>query len=105
LNNLADVYNQLDKDPYDVASYQNAAALYNALGYPDLAAGAAYKALLLLDAVEDESDERHEDAVNAFRSSFAPHIHYKDGQPQDDGEDSTDLAISKHIKHVVKPSV
>ena len=33
------------------------------MGYPDLAAGAAYKALLLADAIADESDEFHDAAV------------------------------------------
>lgn len=40
---------------------------YLNLDYPDLAAGAAYKALLLSDAVRDESDEYHEQAVEALK--------------------------------------
>ena len=34
-------------------------------GYPDLAAGEAYLSLLLLDEIEDESAEWHEQAVHA----------------------------------------
>jgi hypothetical protein len=36
--------------------------VYLLLGYPDLAAGSAYKALLLTDAVRDDSDEYHDPA-------------------------------------------
>jgi len=39
------------------------AGVYVALGYPDLAVGAAYKALLLVDAFDDESDEYHDEVV------------------------------------------
>lgn len=38
------------------------AVYYFRLQYPDLAAGSAYKALLLSDAISDESDEYHEQA-------------------------------------------
>lgn len=38
------------------------------LGYPDLAASAAYKALLLSDAVQDPADEYHGDACDAVRA-------------------------------------
>lgn len=36
---------------------------YYSAGYPDLAVGASYKALLLCDAVEDEAEEYHEQAT------------------------------------------
>lgn len=39
--------------------------------YPDLAAGAAYKALLLADALQDDSDEYHDAATSALESEIA----------------------------------
>jgi hypothetical protein len=44
-------------------THSKASDSYRHLGYPDLAAGAAYKALLLVDAIDDESDEFHDAAV------------------------------------------
>ena len=41
---------------------------YLGLDYPDLAAGSAYKALLLSDAIEDIAEEYHEEATEALRS-------------------------------------
>lgn len=43
------------------------ASTYLQLGYPDLAAGEAYKALLLSDAVRDSSDDYHEPAFESMR--------------------------------------
>ncbi|KAK3674870.1 long-chain fatty acid transporter fat1 [Recurvomyces mirabilis] len=40
---------------------------YLQIGYPDLAAGEAYKALLLCDAVQDTSDEYHGSAASQLR--------------------------------------
>ena len=53
--------------PYAVPPYLDLAECYRALHYPDLAAGAAYKALLLVDAIGDESDEYHDRAVASTR--------------------------------------
>jgi hypothetical protein len=46
--------------------YLELASVYLLLGYPDLAAGSAYKALLLTDAVRDDSDEYHDQAYEIF---------------------------------------
>lgn len=54
------------RHPYGLPIYILLAQEYLCLEYPDLAAGAAYKALLLSDAVQDEDDEFHERAVDAF---------------------------------------
>lgn len=43
---------------------------YQEQGYPDLALGDAYLALLLLDEVRDESGEWHEDALEDMRRSI-----------------------------------
>jgi hypothetical protein len=58
---------QLEENPYDFVVYLNRAAAYADLGYPDLAAGDAYRALLLIDEVGDESFEYHEQAVEALQ--------------------------------------
>ena len=55
--------------PYDCDPYIRRAACYEKLGYPDLAAGDAYRALLLTDEVLDESGEWHELAVEALEST------------------------------------
>lgn len=57
---------QLRESPYDFILYLSRAAVYADLGYPDLAAGDAYRALLLIDEVGDESFEYHEQAVEAL---------------------------------------
>ncbi len=43
--------------PYDLILYLNRAAIHSDLGYPDLAAGDAYRALLLADEVLNEGFE------------------------------------------------
>ena len=55
----------LDDQPYSIHLYLSIADCYSDLGYPDLAVGAAYKALLLADALEDDCDEYYESAFNA----------------------------------------
>ncbi|EFX00235.1 mynd domain containing protein [Grosmannia clavigera kw1407] len=56
----------LDDAPYDMMLYLRRAAVYADMGYPDLAAGDAYRALLLTDEANDESFEYHEQAVEAL---------------------------------------
>ncbi|KAK4165286.1 hypothetical protein QBC43DRAFT_31459 [Cladorrhinum sp. PSN259] len=57
----------LTKSPYDLILYLDRAVVYSHLGYPDLAAGDAYRALLLADEVRDESYEYHKQAKAALR--------------------------------------
>lgn len=57
-------------DPYSLPLYIFTAAEYLGLGYPDLAAGAAYKAMLLSDALNDEADEYHEVAEDSLKFSI-----------------------------------
>ncbi len=45
------------------------AKAYKSLGYPDLAAGDAYKALLLVDEVIEEG-EYHEEALEAANADY-----------------------------------
>lgn len=50
---------ELAESSYDILLYLRRAALYADLAYPDLAAGDAYRALLLTDEISDESFEYH----------------------------------------------
>lgn len=67
LNALKEISLLIDNHPYSQALYNFQAEKYLHLGYPDLASGAAYKALLLSDATQDESDEYHERAFESLR--------------------------------------
>ncbi|KAF2142052.1 uncharacterized protein K452DRAFT_358520 [Aplosporella prunicola CBS 121167] len=49
--------------PYSISCRLQVAELYRALGYPDLAAGEAYRVLLLVDEVLDDSGEYHDQAL------------------------------------------
>ena len=57
---------ELRASPYDASLYLSRADCHAELGFPDLAAGDAYKALLLIDEYEDESSEYHEHAYSAL---------------------------------------
>lgn len=57
----------LFESPYNLILYLERAVLHSDLGYPDLAAGDAYRALLLTDEVRDESFEYHERALESLR--------------------------------------
>lgn len=52
----------VQQDPYNLAIRYERATVFSNLGYPDLAAAEAYKALLLVDEASDESGEYHEQA-------------------------------------------
>lgn len=62
---------KLEEDPYDLLLYLERASVYSELGYPDLAAGDSYRALLLCDELKDESFEYHEQALDSFKSRLA----------------------------------
>lgn len=65
----------LVESPYDLILYLERALVYSDLGYPDLAAGDAYRALLLTDEVRDEDFEYHQqasDALERYTSSTPP---------------------------------
>ncbi|TVY31998.1 hypothetical protein LOCC1_G008466, partial [Lachnellula occidentalis] len=57
--------------PYDLIAYLERAAVHSELGYPDLAAGDAYRALLLCDECSDAGFEYHELALDALRERCA----------------------------------
>jgi hypothetical protein len=52
------------EEPYSISCRLRLAKAYRALGYPDLAVGDAYKALMLVDEVVQEG-EYHDEALQA----------------------------------------
>ncbi|RDA92784.1 hypothetical protein CP533_0795 [Ophiocordyceps camponoti-saundersi (nom. inval.)] len=52
--------------PYDLILYLERAVVHSDLGYPDLAAGDAYRALLLADEVADDAFEYHSQALESL---------------------------------------
>lgn len=57
--------------PYDLIAYIERAEVYSELGYPDLAAGDCYRALLLCDEVANEGFEYHAQALETLRARGA----------------------------------
>lgn len=53
--------------PYDLILYLERAVVHSDLGYPDLAAGDAYRALLLADEVLNEGFEYHDQALESLQ--------------------------------------
>lgn len=70
LNDRYALTKQLQHSPYDVYNYLRRASCYERLGFPDLAIGDAYRALLLTDEVQDESGEYHEQVVAAIEEAW-----------------------------------
>jgi hypothetical protein len=56
LRHLASLTEELKRNAYDIRLYLARASLYRDLGYPDLAAGDAYRAALLVDYVREYTD-------------------------------------------------
>lgn len=57
------IISSIKENPYSINRRLTAANQYASLGYPDLAAGEAYMALLLIDEVREEYGEYHEQAI------------------------------------------
>ncbi|KAF4965025.1 hypothetical protein FSARC_7119 [Fusarium sarcochroum] len=73
--------------PYDLILYLDRAVIHSDLGYPDLAAGDAYRALLLADEVLNEGFEYHEQALESLQMHTAvplPDVLAHGNLPQDD---------------------
>ncbi|KAI4269875.1 MAG: hypothetical protein L6R35_006660, partial [Caloplaca aegaea] len=62
---------QLSETPYSYVIYLKRAQCHGDLGYPDLGAGDAYRALLLIDEISDDSGEYHEQAVETLQNHLA----------------------------------
>ncbi|KAI6365389.1 hypothetical protein MCOR25_005402 [Pyricularia grisea] len=56
----------LESSPYDLILYLQRALVHIELGYPDLASGDAYRALLLTDEVANDGFEYHESALECL---------------------------------------
>ncbi|TLS28663.1 hypothetical protein PpBr36_00447 [Pyricularia pennisetigena] len=56
----------LESSPYDLILYLQRALVHLDLGYPDLASGDAYRALLLTDEVANDEFEYHESALECL---------------------------------------
>jgi hypothetical protein len=59
--------NAIADAPYDLILYLERAVVHSDLGYPDLAAGDAYRSLLLTDEVLNEGFEYHEQALHCLQ--------------------------------------
>ncbi|KAF2751865.1 hypothetical protein M011DRAFT_435013 [Sporormia fimetaria CBS 119925] len=66
---LEDLQNLLSEQPYSIVLRLRLSLAYRDLGYPDLAVGDAYKALLLTDEVAEEG-EFHDEAMSAVMEDF-----------------------------------
>ena len=71
LNTLRQLREYLSEYPYSIDLYSRIATAYAAAGYPDLAAGAAYKALLLVDQLDDEDAEFYEPTFLSLAESIS----------------------------------
>ena len=68
-NELLALQEQTPEQPYSIVHRIKLAQAYKELGYPDLAVGDAYKALLLIDEVAEEG-EYHEEALEAANADY-----------------------------------
>ncbi|ERT00765.1 mynd domain containing protein [Sporothrix schenckii 1099-18] len=66
LEQRQELTDKLAESAYDIFLYLSRAAVYADLAYPDLAAGDAYRALLLTDEISDESFEYHDQTQEAM---------------------------------------
>ncbi|KAI9707442.1 MAG: hypothetical protein M1836_000403 [Candelina mexicana] len=65
--------------PYDLVLYVQRSIAYEHLGFPDLAAGDAYRSLLLTDEVQEGSGEYHQQAKDALRAYLEGQNHSTNG--------------------------
>jgi hypothetical protein len=70
LNALYELCSFLPEHPYNIDLYLRIAKAYVEVGYPDLAVGSAYKALLLIDAINNE-DEFCDEAIESLALSIS----------------------------------
>jgi len=63
--------NKIDQKPYNPEARLALSRCYQDAGFPDLAASEAYMALLLVDEIQDEYGEYHEQATEATQELFA----------------------------------
>jgi hypothetical protein len=66
---LLALQNNTPDEPYSISHRLRLAKAYKKLGYPDLAVGDAYKALILVDEIVDEG-EYYDEALEAARADY-----------------------------------
>ncbi|KAF9698719.1 hypothetical protein EKO04_003246 [Ascochyta lentis] len=69
IDELIALQQQTPRQPYSITHRLKLAKAYRSLGYPDLAVGDAYKALLLVDEVAEEG-EYHNEALDAANADY-----------------------------------
>lgn len=74
LEKRQDITDALQRLPYDLIAYLERAAVHAELGYPDLAAGDSYRALLLCDECANEGFEYHEQALKTLQQRTVDRI-------------------------------
>lgn len=70
LNRLHELETWLPEWTHNIGLHLEFARTYVELGYPDLAVGAAYKCLLLIDAANDCADEYHQGVLTDLRDTI-----------------------------------
>ena len=65
ITTIIDLHRTIKSAPYRVDHRLKLAKTYQNLRFPDLAAGEAYMALLLIDEINDEFGDDHEHAIRA----------------------------------------
>ena len=83
IERLAQLRKKLSEEPHSPVVTLQLSQNFVDLGYPDLAAGYAYKALLLIDEIFEDSGEYHDQALEAARVSITS----SDDNRTDDGVD------------------
>ena len=105
LHRRQELTDELAECPYDFILFLERAVVYSDLGYPDLAAGDAYRALLLTDEASDEGFEYHYqvfEALEKYSSPNFPDVLYHgtlaDGAPGlVDGQEPAGPGLSKTL--------
>ncbi|KAI9849642.1 MAG: hypothetical protein M1837_002767 [Sclerophora amabilis] len=78
-----DLTARLHDHPYDLVIYIERSVAYSNLEYHDLAAGDAYRALLLTDAAQDEAEEYHVEAGEALEKHLRHGVTKEGNYPRD----------------------
>jgi len=76
----------VEANPYSTVRRLTLGQYYIHAGYPDLAAGEAYLSLLLLDEIDNESAEWHEQAVHAATMDLKTGDEHHDEQQLEGGD-------------------
>ncbi len=92
LDTRASLTSEIHSDPYNLRLYLRRADCYEELGFADLAASDAYRALLLTDEVVDESGEYHERAIEALEAACGGSNGTRDGEVHLDDEANGDVS-------------